>query len=230
MHEEMEDIRNAALFSSLLPEEWQQLVSSVRIRDIKAHDLLFAQGDDAVAFYFVVAGAVRLYRLSPTGDEKVIEILMPGSTFAEAVVFLGGRYPVYAAALVDTKLVEIPTSHFLSLLETNRTIALRMLAGMSARLHQLINDVQALSLETAGQRVAGYILEQFPKDVASADIHIPIHKNVLASRLGVKPETFSRVLATLRGAGLIAVAGNDIHVPDRAALERWRDNGGARSA
>jgi len=230
MHEEMEAVHKAPLFAGLFPEELARLLAHARVRQLKSHEAIFAEGDKAEAFYFVVSGTVRLYRLSPKGDEKVIEILMAGSTFAEAVVFLGGHYPVYAAALSDTKLVEIPTNDFVRVLKANGAMALRMLASISIRLHQLINDVQALTLETAGQRVAGYILELCPVGVQSADVHMAVHKNVIASRLGVKAETFSRVLATLRDLGLISVAGNDIHVADRPGLEKWRESVGAGRA
>lgn len=227
MHEDRETIHKAPLFSGLFAEELDDLLSHARTRPVKAHEVIFAEGDKAEAFYFIVTGAVRLYRLSARGDEKVIEILMAGSTFAEAVVFLGGRYPVYAAALSETRLVEIPTNDFIRALKANGGMALRMLASISMRLHQLINDVQALTLETAGQRVAGYLLEQSPPDASSADVHMVTHKNVIASRLGVKAETFSRVLATLRDLGLITVAGSDIHITDRSGLERWRASTGA---
>ncbi|MHB8253427.1 MAG: Crp/Fnr family transcriptional regulator [Acidiferrobacter sp.] len=230
MQEERDALHKAPLFAGLFPEELDLLLGHARVRQVKSHETLFAEGDKAEAFYFVVSGSVRLYRLSPKGDEKVIEILMPGQTFGEAVVFLGGHYPVYAAALSDTRLVEIPTHDFVRALKANGAMALRMLASISIRLHQLINDVQALTLETAGQRVAGYLLAQCPRDAQSADVHMLVHKNVIASRLGVKAETFSRVLATLRDLGLISVAGNDIHVADRSALEKWRETVGAGRA
>lgn len=227
MHEDLKAVQKAPLFSGLFPDEIEQLLAHARRRSLKAHETLFAEGDRAEAFYFIVTGSVRLYRLSAQGDEKVIEILMAGQTFGEAVVFLGGHYPVYAAALADATLVEIPTSDFVRILKANGGMALRMLASVSMRLHQLINDVQALTLETAGQRVAGYLLGQSPADANSGDVHIQVHKNVVASRLGVKAETFSRVLATLRELGLISVAGNDIHIIDRARLARWRDEAGS---
>ena len=229
MDQDLKAVHKAPLFSGLFPEELERLLAHARRRSLKAHEALFAEGDKADAFYFIVEGSVRLYRLSPQGDEKVIEILMAGQTFGEAVVFLGGHYPVYAAALSDTALVEIPTNDFVRVLKANGEIALRMLAGISMRLHQLINDVQALTLETVGQRVAGYLLDQCPADAQAADVHIQVHKNIVASRLGVKPETFSRVLATLRDLGLISVAGNDIHIADRARLARWRDQAGPGS-
>lgn len=220
--DDLEAMRHASLFASLLPDEFLHLLSHARLRLLKNQAQIFAEGEAAQAFYFLVAGTVCLYRLSPSGDQKVIEIVAPGQTFAEAVVFLGGRYPVSASVLSGARLVEIPTHDFMQSLQASPSMALRMLAGVSHRLHQLINDVHALALETAGQRVAGYLLEQCPDGLRSGDVHIEVHKNVIASRLGVKPETFSRTLAALRGLGLIAVDGQLIHIMDRQALLAWR--------
>jgi CRP-like cAMP-binding protein len=128
MDQDLKAVHKAPLFSGLFPEELERLLAHARRRSLKAHEALFAEGDKADAFYFIVEGSVRLYRLSPQGDEKVIEILMAGQTFGEAVVFLGGHYPVYAAALSDTALVEIPTNDFVRVLKANGEIALRLCA------------------------------------------------------------------------------------------------------
>ncbi len=219
-------VRKAALFANLLPEDLEQILKNARVRQFKSHEPIFSAGSEARAFYFLVSGSVRLFRLSPQGEEKVIEVIMPDSTFGEGVVFLGGRYPVHAAAVTDSEVVELATNHFSSVLASNHDTALRMLAGLSTRLHQLIQDVASLTLESAGQRVAGYLLSQCPPGGGQAAIHMMIPKNVIASRIGVKAETFSRVLAVLRSGGLIHVAGNDIQILDREALMRWRDGVG----
>lgn len=226
MQEDLLVIRKAPLFADLLPEDITLLLKNARMRHFKAHEQIFAAGEPAHAFYFVVSGSIRLFRLSPQGGEKVIEVIMPDATFAEGVVFLGGRYPVHAAAVTDSSLVELATHHFNSVLTGNHDMALRMLAGLSTRLHQLIQDVASLILETAGQRVAGYLLSECAPAQNAGSIHMAIPKNVVASRIGVKAETFSRVLAKLRDLGLIQVTGNDIQVLDRPGLSRWRDDFG----
>lgn len=223
MSDDLFVIRRAALFANLLPEDLRLLLKNARIIRFKAHEQIFAAGAQAAALYFLVSGSVRLFSLSSQGDEKVIEVIMPDATFAEGVVFLGGRYPVHAAAVTDSEVVELATHHFSSILANNHDMAMRMLAGLSTRVHQLIQDVASLTLETAGQRVAGYLLSQCSPACGNEAIHMVIPKNVVASRIGVKAETFSRVLATLRGRELIRVTGNDIHVLDRDALMRWRD-------
>lgn len=215
--------RQAPLFSALSPDELAQIAASARSLELETGALLFREGDKADAFYFIVSGGMRLFKLAPDGNEKVIELIQAGETFAEAVVFLGGRYPVYAAALGPTRLLRIDMADFIRILKANNSMAMKMLASISLRLHQLINDVRALSLETAGQRVAGYLLKHCPAQSGTATFQLAAHKNVIASRLGIKPETFSRVLASLRDLGLIELDGPQIRIPDLGKLRHWRE-------
>ena len=61
-------------------------------------EMLFRQNDPAERFYLLLRGQVKLFRLGPSGNEKVIEIVTPVSTFAEALMFLDHpTYPVGAA-------------------------------------------------------------------------------------------------------------------------------------
>lgn len=216
-------LRQAPLFSALSPDELAQIAANARSLELETGALLFREGDKADAFYFIVSGGMRLFKLAPDGNEKVIELIQAGETFAEAVVFLGGRYPVYAAALNPARLLRIDMADFIRTLKANNSMAMKMLASISLRLHQLINDVRALSLETAGQRVAGYLLEHCPAQSGTAIFQLPAHKNVIASRLGIKPETFSRVLASLRDLGLVELDGPQIRIPDLGKLRHWRE-------
>lgn len=217
-------LRKAPLFSTLNPNELGQLAASASAVKLQSGDLLFAEGAPAQAFYVVAEGSMRLFKLSPEGNEKVIELIQAGETFAEAVVFLGGRYPVHAAALSAARLIRIDNAEFIRALKSNNNLAMKMLASISMRLHQLVNDVRALSLESAGQRVAGYLLELAAEAAPGSDVLLPAQKHVIASRLGIKPETFSRVLTGLREQNLIDIDGQHIRLPDAVALQRWRDS------
>ena len=214
-------LRRVPLFSTLGPAELSQLLDSAASVHLRPGEEIFAEGEPAQAFYIVMEGSMRLFKLSPEGNEKVIELIQTGETFAEAVVFLGGRYPVHAAALSPARLIRIDNAEFMRALKSNNNLAMKMLASISMRLHQLVNDVRALSLESAGQRVAGYLLELAGE--AGGQVLLPAQKHVIASRLGIKPETFSRVLAGLREQNLIEIDGQHIRLPDAQALQRWRD-------
>jgi CRP-like cAMP-binding protein len=95
-----------------------------------------------------------------------------------------------------------------------------MIAGLARRLHGLVRDVEAYTLRSGQERVIGYLLAELPESVTSgeAEVRLTPGKSVLASRLNMTPEHFSRILHDLAEAGLIEVNGRSIRVPDVARL------------
>ena len=91
-------------------------------------EALFQQGDTATRFYLVVEGHMKLFRLAPDGNEKVIELVDTGHTFAEALMFLEQpRYPVGAVALGDTELISVDAADFSAILRDSVDLCLALL-------------------------------------------------------------------------------------------------------
>lgn len=128
----IEELRRALLLSRLSDEQLARVARHANHVRLDEGQMLFRQGDPAERFYLVIAGRLRLFRLSPDGGEKVIEIVAPGETFAEALMFLEApRYPVCAAALDPVELISPSlTPQIISLLRSsaysrkNRSVAL----------------------------------------------------------------------------------------------------------
>ena len=215
------ELRRAYLFADMAPAQLQTLVNGMQDLRLKAGDSLFRHGQPAERFFFLREGLVKLYRLSPEGDEKIIEIMRPGETFAEAVMFMGnaGRYPVNAEAVSEARLYTFDQKTFLKLLSESNEACFGLLASMSRRLHMLVNQIESLTLQNATYRLVAYLLELIPADSKNAsEVQLTTPKGVIASRLAIQPETLSRILARLRNGNLIDVHGNHITVRDVAAL------------
>ena len=214
------------LFSQMSDDERMRLAAGCQLQRLERGKLLFRAGDPCEAFHVTVVGQVKLFAISPSGVEKVIEFCGPGQSFAEAVMFMGVPCPVSAQALADTLLLTIGKPSVLHEIDANPGFALRMLAGLSRRLLGLINDVQAYALHSGVQRVIGYLLsEQLRDSEPSADaitVTLPVSKAAIASRLSLTPEYFSRVLHELESAGLIRVDKRDIHITDTAKLAQYQ--------
>ena len=91
---------------------------------------------------------------------------------------------------------------------------------MSRRLHGAIQDIDQLTLQNASMRVIQLLLQSAPDQFVnhySVDLETP--KQVLASRLSVRPETFSRIFGNLSRKGLIDVQGKTMEVLDLKALQ-----------
>lgn len=214
-------LRRIYLFSALDDEQLRTVMASMQEISLDEGRILFEHGQPAEKFFMVIEGQIKLYRLSEDGDEKVIEIVRPGQTFAEAVMFMSGKvYPVNADALVKSRLLAFSNAVFKDLLRGSVDTCFRLMADMSQRLHQRLNEIDSLTLHNATYRLVTYLLSELPEDVlASTEIVLTTPKHIIASQLSIKPETFSRILTRLARDGLIVVRGNSIVLAD---LERLR--------
>jgi CRP/FNR family transcriptional regulator, dissimilatory nitrate respiration regulator len=206
-------LRRGTLFSRLEPEQLTRISQHASRVTLEAEQVLFYQDDAATRFYLLLDGQMRLFRLAADGGEKVIEIVNPGQTFAEALVFLNApRYPVCAAALSPAHLLAIDAADFASMLRDSVDTCFQLLGVLSQRLRGLIGEIDDLTLHTATSRVARYLVAQ--RTPGQMQIALAVRKSVLASRLSVQPETFSRVIKALSAQGVIQVLGNQITVCD----------------
>ena len=214
-------LRHAYLFAEMSEPHLQALVQGMADIHLEPGKALFRQGQPAERFYFLREGLVKLFRLSPDGDEKIIEIMRPGETFAEAIMFMGnqGRYPVNAEAINASRVYAFEQKVFLNLLRESNEATFGLLASMSRRLHMLVNQIESLTLQNATYRLVAYLLEQIPRDVkTSPEVQLTTPKGVIASRLAIQPETLSRILGKLRQGGLIEVHGHHITIRNVQAL------------
>ena len=204
------------LFQALDEQQLDGVLKSCHIHSLPAKNILFEKGSPASHFYLVKFGQVKLFCLSEEGDEKVIEIINPSETFAEAIMFMPKKvYPVSAETLKNSEIVSFDMNQFRNLLENSKETCFRLLATMGKQLHGRISDINNLTLHNATYRLVVYLLDQLPEGaVALSNIHLDATKVIIASRLSIKPETFSRILLRLSKQGLIEVHGNDITLLD----------------
>jgi len=208
---------NIPLFASLNVDELQVIAHATHHHRLRRGEMLFQKGDPALGFYYLIDGQVKLALLAPDGHEKVIQLIEPGMTFGEAVMFIERPFPAYAEALRASQLLFIPRTPLIEALDGNPGFALKLLAGLSTRLHSMVNEIEALSTRNATQRVIGFLLADHGLDDPDT-LSLPASKALIASRLNLTPETFSRVLHDLQERQLIEVDGRTIRLLDRDTL------------
>ena len=215
------------LFSNMRDEELQRLATGCQLRRVERGKVIFRTGDPCHEFHVNVLGQVKLFVISPTGTEKVVELVGPGDSFGEAVMFMGVPYVLSAQTLTDSLILSIEKDVVLREIGASPEFALRMLAGLSRRLHGLIKDVEAYALHSGVQRVIGYLLgddnlDETENASQAITVSLPVSKAAIASRLSLTPEYFSRVLNELETAGLIHVDKREIHITDTARLANYQ--------
>jgi CRP-like cAMP-binding protein len=214
----IDDLRSCYLLQRLSEEQLQRVSQRAFRVHLSEGQILFNQGEPADRFFLILRGQIKLYRLSPNGNEKIIEIIGPGNTFAEAMMFLERPgYPVCATALTASELVSVDARDFRHMLSDSVGTCFILLGDMSQRLRGLIRQIDELTLHTATNRVAAYLLAKSREEGIEFDLDI--RKGVLASRLSVKPETFSRIVKQLNERGIVRMDGSRVRVLKGDALE-----------
>lgn len=213
-------LAHVPLFAHIARPVVERIAAAARPLLVERGECLFARGTACRGFHLLLAGRVKLCMSSDRGDEKIIEILGPGQSFGEAVMFLGSDYIVSAVALSPARLLMVPREAIDRELDRDPALMRAFLASLSLRLHRLLADIEDYSLATGRQRVIGFLLQHAAQSGAPAgdQVRLPFSKALLASRLNVTQEHFSRILHQLVDEGLITVHGNTIQLHDAARL------------
>ena len=215
-------LRQHHLFGKLPAAAFHEVCGLAIFRRLDGGDILFHQGDVADRFYLLLDGQVKLTRVLPEGHEKLVEVIHAGQSFAEALLFSGApNYPVSASALKGSSLVSIDGSHYRRILEEQPKICLDLLATFSIRLHQRLNEIDTLTLANASRRVVRFLCQE--QEACNGPIQLNVPKRLIASQLGIQPETFSRILHRMIDAGVIAMERRNIRILDTPSLVNYCD-------
>ncbi|WP_428035171.1 Crp/Fnr family transcriptional regulator [Amphritea sp.] len=211
------------LFQTFSAEQRQKLLPHCRLISLKNSETLFNQGEESKHFYIVKSGSMQLFRLSPDGQAKVMEVIHAGDPFAEALMFLEkNHYPLNAQAMGDTQVVAIVSQPYKSLLLADPQAAMHLMGGMAVKLHKRISEIEILTLQNTRHRLGNYLFGLAPDPAAQQCLfELPMAKQLIASQLGMQPETFSRLIKEMKDQALIEVNGAEIRVKDLPGLRAF---------
>jgi len=132
-------------------------------------------------------------------------------------------YPLNAEMISAGELLAFPAPAFLEKLHRQPDIGISMLMALSLKMKSFVRRIEQSQKQTATQKVGEFLLRFGPPPMdlsESAEVALPYDKQLIAARLGIKPETFSRCLAKLRHHG-VTVRGSVAYIDDLQALRRF---------
>ena len=212
-------LRRAPLFRTLAPALIARVAASATVLKVPRGKQICRGGERSSGFYVAISGRVMLCVGASNEPDKVVELVGSGGHIGLAAAVLGTPEALTAETLVDSVLLLIPRAALLDTIAGNHEFALQLIAALSRQVCGLISDIEAFSLRSGLERVANYLLQ-----VAAAHgprqhpVALPAKKSIIASRLSLTPEYFSRMLHELIEAGAIAVDGRQITVLDPVRL------------
>ncbi len=213
-------LRRAAIFEGLCDAELSRIADYSREISMPKGGIIFREGDPVTAFFIVSRGVVEAYRTGPGGDERLIHLVHAGESFAEAAVAGPLGYPASARALEAAEIVAIGSGPFLIHLSERPELALRMLATLGRRLRGLVTVIEGYQLRDTESRLLRWLLDRCVQPTGPATVTLTTTRVMLATELGTRRETLSRLLARLRECGAIRIEGRKIEIPDAAFLHQ----------
>lgn len=207
------------LFSLCPPETLQYLAQNAVVQTHKKGKILFIHEDTADRYYLISSGWVKIFRETLDGTQAVIDILDAGHLVGESAVLLDDEYP-YSAEVVEQAEIVSLSSHELKVeLDRNPVLMKTMLQIMARERKAQTSEIEHLSIQNAPQRIGCFLLRLTKQgDEGYVQLHLPYDKTLIASRLGMQPETFSRALKKLKKETDIEVKGATVIIKDLQAL------------
>ena len=217
----IQKIVSIPLFQGLSDDDVESLATIVMTQSYKRGEVVFSEGEEAVGFYVVKTGRVKIFKLSVDGKEQILHIFGPGEPFGEVPVFAGRSFPANAEAIEKSSVFYFPRKAFVDLIKSTPSLAMNMLAVLSLRLHKFTALIEDLSLKEVPGRLAAYLAYVSEQNGGANDLALEISKTQLASILGTIPETLSRILGKLVKEGIIESDGHSrVQIVNRGALEK----------
>lgn len=216
-------LRQTPLLAALGEAELQELLRACPVRDLPPGARVVHSFQKAESFYVILAGKVKVYKVSPKGDEQILHLYGPGNTFGEAAMWAGVRYPADAETLTDSTLLAVSRAALKGLIGRSPDLAMAMMAGMSAKLREFNQLIEQLSLKEVPARLADVLLG-LPTKAGTNTVVLKQTKRELAAQIGTIAETLSRALRKLSASGLIEVNGREITILDPDGLAKLAES------
>lgn len=198
------------IFNHLEEEQLHEIMNLTKSIKYKKGEVIYRAGYKSDSLYIVSKGKIKIYRLSESGKEQLLHILIPGDFTGELALFSETIHESYAEAMEETDVCTVNRGDLQDLLKKYPAISLKILSEFSKRLEQSEKQTTRFATEKVETRLALYLAELANRDSNIKEVELPMSKKDLASYLGTTPETISRKLFELEDAGLIKQKQNKI--------------------
>jgi CRP-like cAMP-binding protein len=215
-------VKTLPLFAGLTEQDKDMLLKAGNTRHFSRGEHLFLHGDSIAHFYIVCRGVIQLFRENPDGHEKTTDMRIAGQTICKTEI-LGAAlvHQVNAMATDDVVVIEFPMTWLMDNAKKNSVFALNLLSAISRYALEAEIEAEHLATMSATQLVACFLQRIcILHDFNPSGFELPYSKTLIASRLGMELETFSRTLSKLKEQG-ITVKGTHVIIHDLGAIERY---------
>ncbi|WP_427051897.1 Crp/Fnr family transcriptional regulator [Paenibacillus sp. TC-CSREp1] len=222
-----EFLQQFPIFQDLSLEELKQVEEIAISRNMNRKTVIFSEGSEKEAVFFIRTGIVKAYKTDENGHEQIVSFLKTGDMFPHTGFFNAHPYPATAVAITATSLLAIPVRHFERLMLSTPSIAIKIMRVLGDKIRELQDKLQVLSGQDVRNRVLSFLLMlaeqhgQQQKD--KVIINLPMTHQEFANSIGTTRETANRLLNQLAKDELLEVDRSRIIIHDLQSLKEQRD-------
>jgi len=209
-------LRQVQILSDLPEEPARFVAGGSLLRTLSRGQILCEKGKKNAGFFCLLAGRVKLSAISADGGERVVELVLPGRALGQAAAVMDQPFPFLAQALCESQVLQVGRERLHEAVGRWPEFTAAMLTSVSQDCLHLIHDLEACCLMSAGERLVDFLIKESEGEPGPGDaarLLLPASKAVVASRLNLTPETFSRELHELARQGLIEVERRSVRIP-----------------
>jgi CRP/FNR family cyclic AMP-dependent transcriptional regulator len=205
-------------FSGLTPDELKEVKKYIAFeKRIEKGETLLFEGDRSEYMYFIVSGAVKVYKKSANGKEQILNITTSGDSLNDVSTFDGGGSAANMLAMTPVRLYAIREGDMERLFCENSKIARNVARVLASRVRRDSSLVEVLSFDQVISRLARLIIRQL---AAYGGERLPhFNQQDLAAMVGTSRVVVNRSLRAMEEKGAIRLERRRIVVTDKQALK-----------
>jgi CRP/FNR family transcriptional regulator, global nitrogen regulator len=189
-------------------------------RRFEPKDTIFTPGDPDDQLYFLLSGAVRLYKIYGDYKEATTALLKDSGVFGKLNLVEGRWQDVFAEAVTEARVASIQKAALERVIKSDPGFALRLFSSLSERLRQSDEVIESLLHREVSTRLATLLVnlgERFGEDDL---IDVRLTHQDLANMIASTREAVSKVMSELQRDGVIETRNRRIAILDRGALSK----------
>ena len=205
-------LAHVPLFKGVASEALRQIVALAHLRHVAYGEFFFNEGDDALDFFVLTTGRVKLAQLTPEGHQVVLGHIGPGDPFGGVGSFGDPTYPVSAETVEPSTALVWTSGTMEHVLQEHSTVALNAIRFVADRLHDLQRRYRQLMTERVERRVARALLrlvrEAGRRVETGVEIDFPVSRQDIAEMTGTTLYTASRLMSSWEERGILGGGGS----------------------
>lgn len=209
-------LKSIPYFSGLNPAELDSIRQFIFEKTAERGEIILLEGEPAKALFFVVSGAVKVFKTSAEGKEQILNIVRPGESFNDVPIFDEGPNPASAQAMGPIALYGIRKRELKVTLQNHPQVVLSIIKVLAGQVRQLLSLVEDLSFRHVIGRVARILLEQAGDGAGSRP---RLTRQEMAAMAGTAREVVGRSLKALEEKRMIRLEHHRIVITDKEALQ-----------